>query len=792
MASAGVAGCSGKLNRTRRQLVQEVDKLANEVDKLVHENEELKQALAKVQDKNMHLRACVMNVGERADYRIRAWRELYFRRCPGSAEEREFRRRELRGQECTPIPQGAPPPPELIRRVRPAAGVPCSRPAEPRRAAPAGPCEGRRPPRGQRRAKRRGARRPTQAAAQPGAEPDAEPGKPDAAEPAQRLADAPPGSDLPARSLPSDVATAVDPAVPGADTVVGEGADDSAEARGSGRGAAVAEEQAKEEKAPEHGQKSEAPTELAKHLVQKSAVQEASPVPPRAAEELPEPEAEADAAGGQERSPPQRHELECAGRVQQAAADAETGEVAAPEDKCRDAERRKVRQKRKDKKRGAKEKKAEKTQAKENATGEAKERQVQGSEPQPSETGAMETEQEAATEPPAGSAPERPAATRSAAESTAIAIPRKVVQAEGGGRAAVHAAQQRAWAAVVHEAAVWESKQAHKEEQAQLQAAERAAAQERKAAARRVEVERRRAAAVQKVVSEEEKRRSVQCAAESQQRATWAKEHRAALEHLQRRQGAGLRATEAAGQRKLEEAPRPKPEAARPTVRLRSGRVAPVDFSKGVPHRKVTLGSAQRLLPPQRPPGRKTVVFDLDETLVKYKHPKTGQPAKKDDGMYFRRGAMQLLREVAQAGAEVVLWTAGAACYAEPLTTLLDPSGVVEHVVARHSVWFKDGNTYTKDLRCLGRPLSTVILVDNNTQCAARTPENTVIVPDYTGDDEVDPVCEKLQRLLTGWIQSDVPAATWLTENAGKKAVNTTVGGIKHVAHLSAGLLQRT
>eukprot|EP01062_Namystynia_karyoxenos_P082110 TRINITY_DN9186_c0_g2_i1.p1 TRINITY_DN9186_c0_g2~~TRINITY_DN9186_c0_g2_i1.p1 ORF type:complete len:781 (+),score=201.89 TRINITY_DN9186_c0_g2_i1:70-2343(+) len=754
MASTGVASGSGKVNRTRRQLFHEVDQLVHEVDRLVLENEELKQAMAIMKDKNSHLRACVMNVAQRADDRIRAWRKLYFKHCPGSAEEAEFRSHAKRGIEWAPPRQGVPPPPDLILRGRPAAGVPCSRPAEPRRAAPAGPCEGRRPPRGQRRAKRRGARRPTQAAAQPGAEPDAaEPGKPDAAE-------------------------------PGADTVAGEGTDDSAGGSRSGGGAAVAEERAtaNEEEVPEQMQRSEAPAEVGKRLGQEAAAQEASQQPAegaeeRGAEELREPEAEADAAGGQEQSPPHGHHLECAGREQEAAADAETGEVSACEE-GRDTQPRKMQQGRKDKKREAKEKEAKKREAKEKGQcGAALQR----------EAGAMEAEQEAAAMP-SGCSPEQPTATRSAAESTAIAIPRKVVQAEGGGRAAVHAAQQRAWATILHEAAVWESKQAHREEQARLQAAERAAAQERKAAARQAEVERRRAAAVQRVMSEEDKRRSVQSAAESQQRATLAKELRAALEEVGRKQVTALRATEAGGQRKFKEVPRVKPEAARQMVRLRSGRIAGVDFSKGVSHRKATVGSAQCLLPPQRPPGRKTVVFDLDETLVKYKHPKTGQPAKKDDGMYFRRGAMQLLMELAQAGAEVVLWTAGAACYAEPLTTLLDPSGVVEHLVARHSVWYKDQTSYTKDLRCLGRPLSNVILVDNNTQCAANTPENTIIVPDFTGDDDGDWVCKKLKDLLTGWVQSDCAAATWLTKNAGKKVVNTVVGGTKQVSHLSAGL----
>eukprot|EP01062_Namystynia_karyoxenos_P048515 TRINITY_DN36973_c0_g2_i1.p1 TRINITY_DN36973_c0_g2~~TRINITY_DN36973_c0_g2_i1.p1 ORF type:complete len:621 (+),score=142.87 TRINITY_DN36973_c0_g2_i1:91-1953(+) len=316
--------------------------------------------------------------------------------------------------------------------------------------------------------------------------------------------------------------------------------------------------------------------------------------------------------------------------------------------------------------------------------------------------------------------------------------------------AAAAAAVRRAREAVVLEVAMRESKQRHAAQEAQRRAEEQAQAAVRKEAAHRTEMQRRRENAQRAVASRQERARAKVSAAEDSER----------------------------DQLML----------SAPTVPKNfepNGLVAPPCFWNTTPRRPATFGAAHQLLPPQRPPAaRKTIIFDLDETLVRYVDDDDTDCSELQRGLWFRRGAVRLLQSLRQEGAEVVLWTAGSVAYAEALTTLIDPSGAVEHVIGRHSAWFKNADTYTKDLRCLGRPLSKCLLVENNPQSGARTPGSTLLVPDYMGGSDDDHVLKELSDLLVGWMRSDQPSDRWLASNAGSALVETHIAGIKRVPHL--------
>lgn len=158
----------------------------------------------------------------------------------------------------------------------------------------------------------------------------------------------------------------------------------------------------------------------------------------------------------------------------------------------------------------------------------------------------------------------------------------------------------------------------------------------------------------------------------------------------------------------------------------------------------------QRNEPPQLPPqveqniGRKTLVLDLDETLV---HSSFRPTAAADlvidvelEGeihkVYVRKrpGVDEFMRQVARFY-EVVVYTASMAKYANPLLDQLDPSRTVSHRLFREACTrHTAGSGYMKDLSKLGRELSNVIIIDNSPICYALQPDNAIPIRTWRDD----------------------------------------------------------
>ena len=132
--------------------------------------------------------------------------------------------------------------------------------------------------------------------------------------------------------------------------------------------------------------------------------------------------------------------------------------------------------------------------------------------------------------------------------------------------------------------------------------------------------------------------------------------------------------------------------------------------------------TASCLLPPQNDlhQGKKTLVLDLDETLVH----STFEPTDDSDlvvrvtiegGNYnvyvkIRPGLEEFLEEVAEYY-EVVVFTASMAKYADPVLDRIDKRGCISHRLFREHCVMHNG-AYVKDLARLGRDLTNVVIVD--------------------------------------------------------------------------------
>lgn len=171
------------------------------------------------------------------------------------------------------------------------------------------------------------------------------------------------------------------------------------------------------------------------------------------------------------------------------------------------------------------------------------------------------------------------------------------------------------------------------------------------------------------------------------------------------------------------------------------------------------VANLRPLLPPQEKGcmGRRTVVFDLDETLV-HCHPCRLVNGREPDlrmkidsvdppfdaYVYVRPFVKMLLQEVATF-AEIVIFTASAAVYADKVIDFLDPCGslVASKLYRTHCIEIAGG--YFKDMRMLGRRQEDIVLVDNSPVALGLTPENGILCSSWFGDDYED---DELRRLL--------------------------------------------
>jgi len=149
-------------------------------------------------------------------------------------------------------------------------------------------------------------------------------------------------------------------------------------------------------------------------------------------------------------------------------------------------------------------------------------------------------------------------------------------------------------------------------------------------------------------------------------------------------------------------------------------------------------------LGPQAGPntGRKTLVLDLDETLV-HSSFRVVQNADivisveiegENHAVYVRKrpGCDEFLVRVAELY-EVVIYTASMSKYASPLLDELDKSGVCHWRLYREACT-RLTQGYVKDLSRLGRDLRSVIIIDNSPICYSLQPDNAIPIQTWRDD----------------------------------------------------------
>ena len=137
---------------------------------------------------------------------------------------------------------------------------------------------------------------------------------------------------------------------------------------------------------------------------------------------------------------------------------------------------------------------------------------------------------------------------------------------------------------------------------------------------------------------------------------------------------------------------------------------------------------------PKKDRGLKTLVLDLDETLVhsSFKFVENSDITLQIEidsqvctvYVLMRPFVADFLKRMSKHF-ELVIFTASLSKYAEPLMQQLDPLNLCGYKLFREHCTFYN-NTFVKDLTRLGRPMKDVIILDNSPVAYLFQPENAV------------------------------------------------------------------
>ena len=156
----------------------------------------------------------------------------------------------------------------------------------------------------------------------------------------------------------------------------------------------------------------------------------------------------------------------------------------------------------------------------------------------------------------------------------------------------------------------------------------------------------------------------------------------------------------------------------------------------------------EKFLPPKTSNYHKTLVLDLDETLIhSYFDCDSPRPADLSYDIFIenkkihvnsivRPGAQDFLENVSSTF-EIVIFTASLSEYANPLLDFVDKNKKCKYRLYReHCCSFSNGfaNSFTKDLKKLDRDMKCLIIIDNNPKSYMLNKENGVPIKTWVED----------------------------------------------------------
>ena len=133
-----------------------------------------------------------------------------------------------------------------------------------------------------------------------------------------------------------------------------------------------------------------------------------------------------------------------------------------------------------------------------------------------------------------------------------------------------------------------------------------------------------------------------------------------------------------------------------------------------------------RVAPPPDSKYARTIVFDIDETLLN---------ATLYDNYYqvtLRPGARSLLQLLNDLGCEIIVWSAGTEGHVQNCLSLLDKdTQLIKFAICRGPSWFKSCPIFKRLDLIPHRSKDSLLLIENNCAAAYEQLENTIIVDNF-------------------------------------------------------------
>ncbi|KAH3745959.1 NLI interacting factor [Pelomyxa schiedti] len=182
----------------------------------------------------------------------------------------------------------------------------------------------------------------------------------------------------------------------------------------------------------------------------------------------------------------------------------------------------------------------------------------------------------------------------------------------------------------------------------------------------------------------------------------------------------------------------------------------------------------RRLIPGKDDGSKKTLILDLDETLI---HSSFEPVCKYDFSLEMflcqqhckvyvtkRPGLEEFLNSIKEKF-EIVVFTASLKEYADPILDLIDPNNIIHHRLYRDSCHVVR-KLHVKDLNWLGRDVNKCVIVDNSPVSYLLHPQNAIPIRSFMGDC-TDSELNSLSEILTEMANSPltVPSTLALMKN---------------------------
>ena len=155
----------------------------------------------------------------------------------------------------------------------------------------------------------------------------------------------------------------------------------------------------------------------------------------------------------------------------------------------------------------------------------------------------------------------------------------------------------------------------------------------------------------------------------------------------------------------------------------------------------------QQFTPPSPLIGKKTLILDLDETLIHSSGFKPAQnveylqkPFASNSGTYvFLRPGLKDFLKYCYENFDLFIFTAARQEYADFIIDSLYPLIESDHRYYRDSCFPIDGKRVKKDISILNRAPEELILIDDSYSCYMNNPKNTISIEAWNGtpDDDV-------------------------------------------------------